>query len=81
MSGSVWVDNEPREGAVLVGVPAMHLATVQLDEDLITHIQMQNDAVAGVVVILIRILSNGAGPDLVRQDGEADPQSLCPVQS
>lgn len=34
---------------------------------------MQNDAVAGIVVVLIRILSNGAGPNLVREEGKTRP--------
>lgn len=43
---------------------------------------MKNDAVAGIVVILIRILSNGAGPDLVREDEkkkkpDPHPYTLC----
>lgn len=45
----------------------MHLPAVQLDEDLVAHVQVQNDAVAGVVVVLVRVLSNGAGPDLSRE--------------
>lgn len=72
-AGSVRVDDESREGAVLVSVTAVHLPTVQLDEDLVTHIQVQNDAVAGIVVVLISILSNGAGPDLVREEGTNRP--------
>lgn len=76
--GSVGVDDESREGAVLVGVSAVHLPTVQLDEDLVTHIEVQNDAVAGIVIVLIRILSNGAGPDLVREE-ENKPDSLILV--
>lgn len=63
-AGSVRVDDEARESAVLVGVPAMHLPAVQLDEDFIAHIQVQDDAVAGVVVVLVCVLGNGAGPHL-----------------
>ena len=63
---SVRVDDEAREGAVLVGVTAVHLPAVQLDENFISHVQVQDDAVAGVVVVLVRVLSNGAGPDLAR---------------
>lgn len=66
-AGSVGVDDEAGEGAVLVGVAAVHLPAVQLDEDLVAHVQVQNDAVAGVVVVLVRVLSNGAGPDLSRE--------------
>ena len=45
---SVWVDDEARESAVLVGVPAVHLPAVQLDEDFIPHVQVQDDTVAGI---------------------------------
>lgn len=67
-AGSVRVDDEARESAVLVGVPAMHLSAVQLDEDFIAHIQVQDDAVAGVVIVLVCVLGNGAGPDLPREN-------------
>lgn len=65
---SVGVDDEAREGAVFVGVATMHLPAVQFYEDLVAHIQVQNDAVAGIVVVLVRILSNGAGSDLSRKE-------------
>jgi hypothetical protein len=48
----------------------MHLPTVQLDEDLVAYIQVQNDAVTGIVVVLVRVLSNGAGPNLVRKEND-----------
>lgn len=66
--GSVRVDDEARESAILVGVPSVHLPAVQLDEDFIAHIQVQDDAVAGVVVVLVCVLGNGAGPDLSREN-------------
>lgn len=69
-AGSVRVDDEAREGAVLVGVTAVHLPAVQLDEDFVTHIQVQDHAVAGVVVVLVGILGDGAGPDLVGRTGQ-----------
>lgn len=65
---SVWVDDEARESAVLVGVPAVHLPAVQLDEDFIPHVQVQDDTVAGIVVVLVCVLGNGAGPDLPREN-------------
>lgn len=46
----------------------MHLPTIQLYEDFVTHIEVKDDTVAGIVIILIRILSDGTGPDLVRED-------------
>lgn len=75
-SGSVRVDDEAREGAVLVGVAAVHLPAVQLDENLVAHVKVQNDAVAGVVIVLVRILSNGAGPDLVREEKKRPAHAL-----
>lgn len=75
--GSVRVDDEAREGAVLVGVTAVHLPPVQLDEDFVTHVKVQDDAVAGIVVVLVRVLSNGAGPDLVREKKRTTHS--CPV--
>lgn len=58
---SVWVDKEAGEGAVLVCVPSVNLSPVQLHTHLITHVQMQDHTVGGVVVILISVLSEGAG--------------------
>lgn len=58
---SVGVDEEAGEGAVFVCVPSVDLASVQLHTHLITHVQMQDHTVGGIVVILISILSNGAG--------------------
>lgn len=59
--GSVWVDEEAGEGAILVCVPSVDLPSVQLHAHLITHVQMQDHTVGGVVVILISVLSDGAG--------------------
>lgn len=42
----------------------MRFASVQLDEDLIACVQVQDHAVAGIVVVLVCILGNGAGPHL-----------------
>ena len=69
-AGSVRVDDEAREGAILVGVTAVHLPAVQLDEDFVAHIQVQDHAVAGVVVVLVSILGDGTGPDLVGRTGQ-----------
>lgn len=65
--GSIRVDDEPREGAVLVGIASMHLASIQLDEDFITHVQVQNHTVASVVIVLISILCDGTGTDLGKE--------------
>lgn len=58
---SVWVDEEAGEGAVLVCVPSVDLSSIQLHTHLIAHVQMQDHTVGGVVVILISVLSDGAG--------------------
>lgn len=58
---SVWVNEEAGEGAVLVCVPSVDLPSIQLHTHLIAHIQMQDHTVGGVVVILISVLSDGAG--------------------
>lgn len=50
----------------------MGFAPVQLDEDLIAGIQVQNDAVARVVIVLICVLCNGTGPDLEWEMKELD---------
>lgn len=61
---SVGVEDEAREGAVLVAVAPVGFAAVQLDEDLVAGVQVEDDAVAGVVVALVLVLGDGAGPDL-----------------
>lgn len=65
---SVRVDEEAREGAVFVGVPAVNFAPVQLDAHLVPYIQVEDDAVGRVVVILISVLSNGAGAYLRQRE-------------
>lgn len=62
---SVSVEDEPREGAVFVAVASVSFAPIQLNENLIACVQMKDDAVAGVVVTLVLVLGDGAGPDLV----------------
>lgn len=61
---SVRVDDKAREGAVFIVVAPMSFAPIQFDEDLITGIQVQDDTVAGIVIVLVSILGNGAGPHL-----------------
>lgn len=61
---SVRVDEEAGEGAVFVCVPSVDFPSVQLHAHLIAHVQMQDHTVGGVVVILISILSDGAGSHL-----------------
>ncbi len=42
----------------------MSFAAVQLDIDLVPRVQVQHSAVAGVVVVLVRVLSDGTGSHL-----------------
>ena len=44
----------------------MSLAPVQFDEDLVAGVQVKDHAVAGVVVALVLVLGDGAGPHLER---------------
>lgn len=62
--GSIRVDDEARESAVFVAVAPVCFASIQLDEDLIPCVQMQDHAVAGIVVVLVCILGNCTGPHL-----------------
>lgn len=75
---SIRVNNEAGERAVFVAVAAMRFASVELDEDLVARVQVQDHAVACVVVILVRVLGNGAGPDLSRENTTT---ALWPVRS
>lgn len=42
----------------------MSFAAIQLNENLIACVQMKDDTVTGVVVTLVLVLGDGAGPDL-----------------
>lgn len=64
---SVWVDEEAREGAVFVGVSPVNFAAVQLHTHFVANVQVQDDAVGGVVVVLVGVLSDGAGPHLAQR--------------
>lgn len=60
----VGVQDEAGEGAVFVVVASVRFAAVQFDVDLVPGVQVQHGAVAGVVIVLVSILSDGAGPHL-----------------
>lgn len=62
----VGVQQKPREGAVLVVVPAVSFPSVQLHVNLVPRVQVQDGAVTGRVVVLVGVLSDGAGSDLRR---------------
>lgn len=61
---SVGIEDEPWEGAIFVAVAPVSLAPIQFNENLIACIQMKDDTVASVVITLVLVLGNGAGPDL-----------------
>lgn len=42
----------------------MGFASVQLDVNLVASVQMEDDAVGGVVVVLVSVLGDGAGTNL-----------------
>lgn len=58
----VRIQDETREGAVLVVVSSVSFASVQFDIHLIPGVQVKDGAVAGVVVVLVCVLSDGTGP-------------------
>lgn len=64
LQSSVDIEDEPWECAIFVAVAPVGLAPIQFYENLIACIQMKDDTVAGVVITLILVLGNGAGPDL-----------------
>lgn len=69
---SVRVDEEAGEGTVFVGVPAVNLAPVQLHTHLVPYVQVEDDAVGGVVIVLVCVLSDGAGSYLRQRTGDKD---------
>lgn len=56
----IGVYDKTREGAVFVIVASVRFASVQFDVDFVSGLQMQHRAVTRVVVILVRVLSDGA---------------------
>lgn len=66
----VGVQQKPRERAVLVVVPSVSFPSVQLHVNLIPRVQVQDGAVTGGVVVLVGVLSDGAGSDLRRNQAE-----------
>lgn len=65
--GSIGVQHEAGEGAVLVVVAPVRLPAVELDVDLVPGLEVEDDTVAGVVVVLVGVLGDGAGSHLERQ--------------
>lgn len=61
---SIRIQKKARESAVFIVVPSVGFASVQFDVDFISRVQVEHYTVAGIVVILVRILSNGTGSHL-----------------
>lgn len=61
---SISVQHEAGEGAVLVIVAPVRLSAVQLNINLVPGLQVKNHTVAGVVVVLVGVLGDGAGSHL-----------------
>lgn len=61
---SVCIEDEAREGAILVVVSSMGFASIQFDINLVARVQMEDDAVGGVVIVLVSVLGDGAGTNL-----------------
>lgn len=64
---SVCIEDEAREGAILVVVASMGFASIQFDVNLIPCVQMEDDAVGGVVIVLVSVLGDGTGSNLEGQ--------------
>lgn len=64
----IGVNNKARECAVFVVVASMRLAAVQFNVHFIPGLQVQHRAVTGVVVILVRVLRDGACAYLWREN-------------
>lgn len=62
----IGVDDKAREGAVFIVVAPVRFAAVQFDVDFIPGLQVQHRAVTGVVVVLVRVLRDGACTHLWR---------------
>lgn len=80
----VRVQKETGKRAVFVIVPAVRLAAVQFHINFITGVQMQDDAVAGVVIVLVGVLCYGTGSDLQKEREETERaltqrQTTCPL--
>lgn len=74
----VRVQKETGKRAVFVVVSAVRLAAVQFDINLVPGVQMQDDAVAGIVVVLVGVLRYGAGSDLRIKRESFDPAVHVP---
>lgn len=61
---SIRIQKKARESAVFIVVASMGFASIQFDVDFVSRVQVEHYTVAGVVIILVRILSNGAGTHL-----------------
>lgn len=77
----ISIYHEAREGAVLVVVATVSLAAIQLDVDLVTRFEMENDTIAGIIVILVSILRYGACPNLKEHQTKSNVVVTSPSKS
>ena len=61
---SVRVQNKTRKCAVLVVVAPVSFSAIQFDVYLVARVQVEDHAVARVIIVLVRVLSNSASTDL-----------------
>ena len=60
---SVCVEDEAREGAVLV-VASVGFSTIQFNVNFVSCVQVEDDAVWGIVIVLVSVLRDGTGTNL-----------------
>ncbi len=61
---SISVQHEAGEGAVFVVVAPVRLPAVQFDVNLVPGLEVEDNTVAGVVVVLVGVLGDGTGSHL-----------------
>lgn len=66
----VGVQDKTGKGAVFVIISSMSFAAIEFDIDLVSRVQMQHGTVAGVVIVLVCILSYSTGSNLVKRERE-----------
>jgi len=77
LRGSIGVQHEAGEGAVLVVVAPVRLSAVQLDVNLVPGLEVQDSTVAGVVVVLIGVLGDGTGSHLEGGGNDISAKETC----
>lgn len=73
---SVCIEDEARESAVLVVVSSVGFSTIQFDVNFVPCVQMEDDAVRGVVIVLVGVLGNSTGTNLEHKKPFLNSQDL-----